>query len=135
MITIEAIPHETHRYPTVGDYWIDEHGDLVIKVSSTEDWRHHVLVGIHELIEAVLCQHRGVTFESIDAFDKAVPDDSPFANDPGHDPAAPYHDEHVFAEAIERLVARELGVNWQEYERALLALDEEATDGTSDSRA
>ena len=23
---IESIPHDEQRYPTVGDYWVDEHG-------------------------------------------------------------------------------------------------------------
>lgn len=114
-VSIETIPYEQQRYETIGDYWWDE-GNLTIKVTDLGDRSLNMLVAIHELIESLLCEERGIDEPSIMAFDVAVPDDSPYANDPGHDPAAPYHKEHVFAECVERLVAREFGVNWREYE-------------------
>ena len=35
--------------------------------------------------------------------------------EPGDDPRAPYKTEHCLAEIIERLVARELGVDWKQH--------------------
>jgi hypothetical protein len=37
--------------------------------------------------------------------------------EPGDDPRAPYHKQHVFAENIERLLAAELGVDWSAYDK------------------
>lgn len=121
-IVIESIPHNTHRYNTIGDYWEDSNGVLQVRVSALGDERKEVLIAIHEVIEFFLCRARNIKEPDILAWDKAVPDSSPYASDPGHDPSAPYHREHVFAECVERLVAFELGVNWQEYEKAIDAL-------------
>lgn len=121
-IVIETIPHEQHRYATCGDYWGNYSTAEYIVVSELPDRRMAFLVILHEMIESFLCEERGIAEPDIKAFDEAVPDDSPYADDPGHDPAAPYHKEHVFAESVERLVAQQLGVNWQEYEAAIEAL-------------
>ena len=39
-------------------------------------------------------------------------------DDPGDDPRAPYHLEHLTASAIERRLALELGVSWDAYKDA-----------------
>src|ERR1700761_1579070 len=129
-IVIETIPHAAHRYPTVGDWWRDPDGTLRIRVSrfsahipaplgNPDNEYFAFLIALHELIEVTLCERRGITQEAVDAFDMATTaHDSPWADDPGNCPEAPYHKEHVFAECIERLMARELGVNWQLYEAA-----------------
>ena len=71
------------------------------------------------MIEAYLALHAGVSSEAVDRFDRAYEakrkpgDDS----EPGDDPGAPYHKQHVLAEKIERLLARQLGVNWSAYDR------------------
>jgi hypothetical protein len=44
------------------------------------------------------------------------------AVEPGDHPGAPYHREHVFATRIERLLAEELGVDWNAYSAAIEAL-------------
>lgn len=117
-IEISTIPQAQQRYATLGDYWgsYETPGQQTIVVSQLGDRRMEFLIGLHEMIESFLCEERGIAEPDIMAFDMAVPDDSPYTDDPGHDPAAPYHKEHVFAESIERLVAQQLGVNWQEYE-------------------
>lgn len=57
--------------------------------------------------------------EAVDRFDRAYEakrkpgDDS----EPGDDPRAPYHKQHVLAEKIERLLAAELGVDRSVYDR------------------
>jgi len=118
-IVIDTIPHSQQRYPTVGDWQIDEAGNLHITVSKMSDQRYEFLVGMHEVIEAYLAIHAGVSPEVVDRFDRAYEakrkrgDDS----EPGDDTRAPYHREHVFATKIERLLAVELGVNWRDYDR------------------
>lgn len=118
-ISIVTIPHEHQRYPTVGD-WFSRWPDYVlqVRVSETGDSRYNALVAVHELIEALLCEARGISEESVTAFDVAHPE----MDDPGGDPAAPYHREHTFATQIEMLLAEELGVDWDEYEAALITL-------------
>jgi hypothetical protein len=39
--------------------------------------------------------------------------------EPGDSSEAPYHKEHVFATKIERMIADELGVDWDVYEKHL----------------
>ena len=118
-IVIETIGHSQQRYPTVGDWQIDRTGNLQIAVSKMSDQRYESLVGMHEVIEAYLALHAGVSPEAVDKFDRAYEakrkpgDDS----EPGDDPRAPYHKQHVFAEKIERLLATELGVDWSAYDK------------------
>lgn len=121
-IVIQSIPHDHHRYPTLGDYWLDEDGALQIRVSQLPDRRDMAALALHELVEAMLCLDRMISFEEITAFDQAHLE-GPYSDDPGHHPQAPYHHEHVFAEIMERMLAHELGRNWQDYERAVAALD------------
>jgi len=117
-IVVETIPHKSQRYPTVGDWQVKPDG-LHITVSKMNDQRYEFLIAMHETIEAYLAIHAGVSPEGVDRFDKAYEarrkagDDS----EPGDDPRAPYHREHVFATKIERLLAVELGVNWRDYDR------------------
>jgi hypothetical protein len=42
--------------------------------------------------------------------------------EPGDDLRAPYHCEHVFATKVERMLAREMGVDWDAYEGMLVEL-------------
>lgn len=123
-INIEVIPHNNHRYETVGDYWVDEAGVQQVRVSDMGDKRYEFLVALHELIELTLCEQRGIKEEDISAFDIEFEKNRKPGNEeePGDQPEAPYHKEHVFAECLERLMARELGVNWQKYTDAVMSL-------------
>jgi len=72
------------------------------------DRRYELLVALHELVEALLCQQSGVSQERVDAFDKAYEAKRPLADkdsEPGDDPAAPYNRQHVIASVTERLAA------------------------------
>lgn len=115
-IVIKTIPHKEQRYPTVGDYWRDMLGRVQLRVSrmgADEEF----LVAIHELIEWYLVERKGISIESIDAFDKAYEGD-----DPGADPQAPYHKEHMKAEEIERILADYLDIDWAKYDELVRAL-------------
>ena len=118
-IVIETIDHSKQRYPTVGDWQIDKAGNLHITVSKMSDQRYEFLVAAHEMIEAYLAMHAGVSPEAVDRFDRAYEakrypgDDS----EPGDDPRAPYHRHRMFASKIERSLAKQLGVDWRAYDR------------------
>lgn len=111
-ITIQVIPTADQRYATLGDYWW-EGEELQIRVSEMPDWREQILIAVHELIEATLCEDRGIEEPDIMAFDTEHPE----CSDPGAHPDAPYRAEHFFAENIERLLCAEFGLDWQEYEQ------------------
>jgi hypothetical protein len=125
-ITIETIPHENHRYTTVGDWYYDADGTLQIKVSALSDWRREALIAVHELVEVLLCKQDGITTESVDKFDKEFeanrhPDNE---DEPGDEPTAPYVKQHCMATGIERILAAALGVDWKPYEQELCDLPE-----------
>lgn len=122
-IIIETIPHNQHRYPTVGDWFYQEDGTLVIRVSELGDWKREALVAVHELVEVLLCKHQGVSQEAVDQFDLEFEKERS-ANDlsePGDDPKAPYMRQHCLATSVERMLAAELNVSWKEYEEQLEA--------------
>lgn len=120
-INIETIPHEQHRYTTVGDWWFDEQGNLQIRVSDLGDWRKEALIAVHELVEVLMCKHDGVSTESVDAFDKAFETNRAADNEdePGDEPDAPYVRQHCIATGVERILAAQLGVAWKPYEQQL----------------
>lgn len=78
------------------------------------DVRSMVLVQFHEMIEALLCKAHGVSQDAVTAYDKASQ-----AEEPGDEPDAPYTNEHTVAMAMERILARELGIPWKEHEENL----------------
>ena|ERR1700678_1739107 len=123
-IIIETIPHDSQKYETVGNYWKDPDGTQHIVVSDMGNDDYAFLVGLHELVEAKLCEKRGITDDAITAFDEAFEakrgeDDE---SEPGDEPDAPYAKEHCTATAVERLMCAELGLSWKEYEAAVNSL-------------
>lgn len=119
---ILSIPHADHRYPTVGDWqFLASNGVTIdVQVSATTDWRHAALIAVHELIEAILCRHRGISQDEVDSFDLAHPE----LAEPGLSENCPYRREHLHAHHVEVNLAYELGVDWQEYTAALESLDD-----------
>ena len=120
----KVIPHSEQRYPTCGDWWLDENDDLQIRVSKLGNPLFEALVSQHEEDEALLCIHKGINEKDVTAFDTAFeaarkPGDM---SEPGDDPAAPYFHEHFFATTLERLRAQAYDIDWNEYEEAINAL-------------
>jgi len=123
MIThiVEVVDNAQQRYPTAGDYSTDIYGCTHFRISRMANPDHQFLVAIHEIIEAYLCQRRGIKESEIDKFDinwerERLAGDT---SEPGNNPEAPYYFEHKFATKVEMDVAHELGVDWDEYEKAL----------------
>jgi hypothetical protein len=114
-IRIRFIPQSEQRYSTVGD-WTIENDILTVLVSSMPDERHQQLVAVHELVEALICNVDGVTQEAVDAFDMGPGAD---LDEPGNDPSAPYHAQHMVATQIEMQLAAAMHVNWAEYDAAV----------------
>ena len=123
-IQLKTIPHSEQRYPTVGDWVVRPDGSIVVYVSDMGNEDYAFLVAIHEAIEVWLCRKRGISQESVDAFDiefektRAEGDES----EPGDHPDAPYRKEHFVATNIERIIAAELGVDWETYDQTLMNL-------------
>lgn len=113
-IHVRFIDEEDQRYGTCGDYW-EEPMSLEVRVTSYRNTKYAHLILLHEMIELFLCLQRGIKLDEIDEFDYAFLEHG----EPGNDPRAPYHKEHVFATQIERLLAAEMGVDWAEYEKVL----------------
>jgi len=112
-IDIRFVPPAEMRYSTVGDWQVD--GTTLRITSALPDGsspRSAALVAIHELVEAYLCVHSGITQDHVDAYDFAHLDD----DEPGENPDAPYHAAHMAAEQIERLACALIGLPWAVHE-------------------
>ena len=123
-IHIETINHKDQRYDTAGDWFFDLSGDLYIKVSDTTNWKYNALIALHELIEVLLCKDRIITTEEVDAFDINYENNRKDGDmsEPGDDRNAPYFKEHQIATVIERLIANELKVDWETYDKEVLSM-------------
>ena len=121
-VQMNVIPHQQQRYDTAGDWQLDVEKDtLVINISFLGDWKMEACLGIHELIEAIRCMADRVDQNLVDQWDLNFKG----KGEPGDDPAAPYHRQHVQASIVERTLARQLGVDWQRYEQKLEELNYE----------
>lgn len=127
-IEIKTIPHDKQRYNTIGDYFQDRGtGTQRFRVSEIGNKDYEFLVALHELIEQHLTEKRGITEESITFFDEKYESErkqglhGPY-EEPGFDPNSPYIKEHTFATKIEKLMAEELGIKWEEYEFVINSL-------------
>lgn len=153
-VTVTTIPHNDQLYDTIGDYGINE-ADLGVVVSRMDDWRFGFACAIHEQIEAALqvangkkdrstefdklyeakraslTQHANVAIDASTDLKKAWGCECLITSDsePGEDKHAPYHDEHMFADGVERLLLRELGADWGDYCAAVERLDYQPKEG------
>ena len=116
---IKTILHKEQFYPTIGDWGFMPDGNLIIKVSDMSNPDYEFLVGLHELVEAYLCKKAGIDQQDVTNFDIAFECNRKEGNvdEPGNDPQAPYHQQHIYATIVEKDMARALGVNWEEYDK------------------
>lgn len=117
-IDLKVIPHERQAYPTCGN-WYFRGETLVIRVSKMSDWRYELCVGVHEIVEALLCKHAGISEKKVSEFDIRYEKDRARGKygdqEPGNDPDAPYRTQHFTADIIERILAAALFIKWGEY--------------------
>ena len=114
------------RAKQAGDWQFEPHHNIIVTSLDVGDWKYNYLIMIHELIESLLCMVRGISEEDVTDFDVAFETERDQGkhsseDEAGDDPRAPYREPHGFASIIERLVAREIGIRWDEYEVAVLA--------------
>lgn len=136
-INVKIIPHKEQRYETLGDWWfvwssiVDSRSHVIsleIRVSDLGKVNYNYLTAMHEQIEAMLCLTRGIKEEDVSTFDKMyevkyqAKESGYEVDDPGSHYLAPYRKEHFFATSLERLMAAELNVNWEDYDAAVMAL-------------
>lgn len=116
---IKSVDIENARYPTLGDYFF-ENSIRYFQITNTGEDLLDDLIFLHEFIEEIITRHRGIKEEDILKHDLWVeeevkagryPDDA----EPGEHEKSPYRREHLFAEKIEKMVAKELKINWDEY--------------------
>jgi hypothetical protein len=119
----EIVPYHKQRYETHGD-WIP--GEPVRIVSSRlNNDNYEFLLLFHELVEYELCKKRKITDRIVLAFDRKFEAERrkgkhPVNAEPGNSRRAPYRKEHKFAMRMERLMAKQLGVDWKKYSEALV---------------
>jgi hypothetical protein len=107
-----VIDHKDQRYETVGD-WQHIGDDVVISVSKMNP-DSEFLVAVHEFIEQYLCKAFGVTQQVVDTWDMEHGIDLE-ANEPGDDPLAPYHAQHLVATQVEKDLCFALGLSWEDH--------------------
>ena len=102
-IIIEAVSADQQRYDTLGDWFWDAEGNLIIRVVGNDpmDEDEVFLLALHELVEAKLCFNAGIPQGAVDAFDMAYTGQG----EPGDEANAPYRMQHRRAALIEHLVA------------------------------
>ena len=121
-IHILVIPNYQHRPDITGaDWYFDQSGDMQIRISKMSDWRYEFALAVHEMVEAGLCKHNGVTQQMVDEFDIPYEKSHTKKCNAGDEPDAPYQKEHCLATAAERIVASELGLDWLAYDQELEA--------------
>lgn len=113
-IIIETVTAEEMRPPyntepgLAGDWFKAADGVVLIKVTGDVIGdREAFLYALHELVEWFLCEQRGISQQSVDAFDAAWNGEG----EPGDSERAPYFAEHRQAMLIEHLMANFLGID------------------------
>lgn len=117
-IVIETIPHSSQRYETPGDYWTDPDGTIQIRISEMGDDLSEKLVAVHELVEVILTDKKGISEQSITDFDIEFENNRKKGNEdePGFDNKSPYKNEHAIATSVELIMCAHLGFSWKDYE-------------------
>jgi hypothetical protein len=87
-----------------------------------KDFRHTLMVFLHEIVEVFLCIKDGITTEECDAFDEIYEQGYkdgtiPVEKEAGYDKKCPYRKGHVWGDRVSWFVGVLLGVNWKEYSR------------------
>ena len=114
-IRIDFIKQSEQNYDTVGNYGETEH-EIWFEITELSDPLYSVAILLHELHEFYRNKDLGTTIEEIDKFDMV---DHPELEEPGDDPRAPYHKQHLEASVIERACLAMAGRSWSDYEQEI----------------
>ena len=119
LIISGSLRHKDQRYETCGDYYKD--GKAWIFSISQTNIDYEFLILMHELTEWYLTQKRGIKEKDITKFDLWHLEEN-LDGEPGNHKDAPYRKEHQFATKIEKLICKELGINWYKYDKIIDSL-------------
>ncbi len=118
-----GVPKDKMRYyieqgiSTWGDYFIkDNILNFQIVEHKTDLYSKFTL--IHELIEQILLEVKGVNIDDIDKFDFEFEKDSERTSkyfEPGDDPNCPYKVEHDYADSVLKEICNRLNINFEDY--------------------
>lgn len=103
-ITIKKVSKDKIRNKGVGDYFKRKDG-IEIRVANLNSKDDEAGIAIHELVESLLAEKRGIKFKDITKFDKKHENED---KEPGEMPGAPYRKEHMFSNKIENMLLKEL---------------------------
>ena len=114
---VEALDIKAMRYYTPGDYEVDKDEALLRVTVTTMPYVSEMAVALHEIVEATLCRVAGITEKEVFDFDQMWNEEQGhlYGEEPGADLRAPYRDQHLKAEEIERLFVEAAGMDWQEH--------------------
>ncbi len=121
-IQVFSTPHKAQRYETLGDWYWDRYGQLVIKVSRSGNWRSELAIAMHEILEALLCNEQRIPTQAVDEFDMRFLAEGGLG-EPGDAPDCPYRDQHAKADKLERFVCELLNLPWEEHEAICDAIE------------
>lgn len=120
-VEIKFIDHADQRYDTAGDWFWNEQGTLLtLHISKTADPKTDFAVAVHELIEALACKLNGVLQSEVDHWDMV---EAAEETDPGLNPGAPYHHEHMTADKCERIFVEAVDLDWDTHNATLDQLE------------
>jgi len=125
-ITIKTIPHKEQDYDTVGNWKITPH-EMLIFVSDMDNDDSEFVIGIHEAIEAWLCEKNGISQDDVDNWDmwyEEAREQGTAAcgcpiyptSEPGNDKHCPYRKEHQFTTKIEKMLVKRGGMDWTQHD-------------------
>lgn len=123
-INIKFIDGKDQRYPTCGDYWETE-TSYEFRITKQTHTDKNILIVLHEMIEFFVCGYRDIAEQEITNFDLMWEQGPKLEDEPGNCKELngiinPYYREHRFSENIERQVALEIDIDWQEYSDNLI---------------
>ncbi len=122
-VVIDFIPHNEQRYPTLGDWEkkeVDGQEVMLIRISKLGVRESEIAIAVHELIEALLCDHDEITSKEVDDWDFAFVEGQRKGEigkdeEPGDHPKAPYHLQHVIAQRIENELVHSVGMTHRQH--------------------
>lgn len=107
-------------YDTSG-YWAWEGDTLCVAITPQQTQEASFLLAMHEVVEAFLCKQADIPDDIVTEFDKEYESRRKRGDnsEPGDHAKSPYRKQHQAAERIERLLCREMHIDFSDYIKEL----------------
>jgi hypothetical protein len=110
-------PELARRSGSPGDWSYNPQGNkLVIRVARMRDRRSEVATIVHELVEALLCEHNGISDTVVSSWNRDFMNHLDAA-DPADPEEAPHHRQHLIAQEIESQVLHAMQLDPADHDR------------------